>query len=72
MGNVDTTVDDEEFLNFFKKLFRTIKSGMIIYDSNTGKSKGYGFINLTSYIEYLKLIKSNKPYFLHQKILIIK
>ena len=69
---MDTTVDDEEFLNFFKKLFRTIKSGMIIYDSNTGKSKGYGFINLTSYIEYLKLIKSNKPYFLHQKILIIK
>lgn len=72
MGNVDITVDEEEFVNFFKKSFKSIKSGTIIYDSNTGMSKGYGFINLTNKVEYLKLIKSNQNYYLHQKMLVIK
>ena len=72
MVNVDITVDVEEFVNFFKKSFKSIKSGTIIYDSNTGMSKGYGFINLTNKVEYLKLIKGNQNYYLHQKMLVIK
>ena len=47
-------------------------SGKIIIDITTGKSKGYGFIKLSNYTEYMNLIKSEKPFILNNKMLIIK
>lgn len=58
--------------NFFKKQYPSILSGRIIKDQNTGKSKGFGFVNLLNYNEYLKLLNLDKPLIFHGKTLTIK
>ena len=72
VGNLDDSLDEEDFINYFKSYCESVKSGIIIRDSHTGKSKGYGFINLSSYEDYLRLIKSSQSYFLNNKMLVIK
>ena len=72
VGNLDDEVDEKDLITFFKNYFTSIRSARVIFDSTTGKSRGYGFINLTDYFEYFQLLKSNKPFILHDKILIIK
>jgi len=72
VGNLDDDVDEKELITFFKNYINSIRSARVIFDSATGKSRGYGFINLTDYFEYFQLLKSNKNFILHDKVLIIK
>ncbi len=72
MGNLDSTTDENELTEFFQKEFLSVLSSRIIRDSFNGKSKGFGFINLTNYDEYNKLLNLNRPITLKGKILIIK
>ena len=43
-----------------------------IYKQNSNDSRGFGFLNLTSYIDFLDILRNNKPFILREKILIIK
>ena len=72
IGNLDNDIDEKELITFFKNYLTSIRSACVIFDSATGKSRGYGFVNLTDYFEYFHLLKSKKPFILHNKILIIK
>lgn len=58
--------------NFFKKHYLSILSSKIIRDSTNGKSKGFGFVNLSDYYEYTKLLKFNKNIIFHGQVLTIK
>ena len=69
---MDCLIDENELTNFFKKDFLSILSSRIIRDSISGKSKGFGFVNLSDYHEYIRLLKSNKPIIFHGQVLIIK
>jgi len=65
-------IDENELTNFFQKEFISVLSSKIIRDSTSGKSKGFGFVNLSDYNEYMKLLKYNKPIIIRGQILTIK
>ena len=69
---MDSLTYENELTDFFKKVFFSVISSRIIKDSFSGKSKGFGFINLSDYNEYMKLLNLNKPLILKGRILIIK
>ena len=65
-------INENELTNFFQKEFLSVLSSKIIGDSTSGKSKGFGFVNLSDYNEYMKLLKYNKPIIIRGQILTIK
>ena len=65
-------INENELTNFFQKEFLSVLSSKIIGDSTSGKSKGFGFVNLSDYNEYMKLLKYNKPIIIRSQILTIK
>ena len=69
---MDINTDENELTEFFKKEFLSVLSSRIIKDSFNGKSKGFGFVNLTNYDEYIQLLNLNRPITLKGKILTIK
>lgn len=69
---MDINTDENELTEFFKKEFLSVLSSRIIKDSFNGKSKGFGFVNLTNYDEYIQLLNLNRPIILKGKILTIK
>ena len=69
---MDSLTNENELTQFFKKDYFSVLSSRIIKDSFSGKSKGFGFLNLSNYNEYMKLLNLNKPIILKGKILIIK
>ena len=68
MNNI---IEEKELTNFFKKDFLSISSSKIIRDSS-GKSKGFGFVYLSDFNEYTKLLNLNEPIIFHEQALIIK
>ena len=72
MGNLDNLTNENELTEFFKKEFVSVLSSRIIKDSFSGKSKGFGFLNLSNFNEYMKLLNLNKPLIHKGKILTIK
>lgn len=70
VGNLDNSTEEEELTTFFKNEFSSVKSSKIIRDSN-GKSKGFGFINLQDFNEYMGLLKLDRPLIFKGQILII-
>ena len=68
---LDNSTEEEELTTFFKNEFSSVKSSKIIRDSN-GKSKGFGFINLQDFNEYMGLLKLDRPLIFKGQILIIK
>ena len=72
VGNLDISIDELELTNFFKKKYLSILSSRIIKDSSNGKSKGFGFINLSDYNEYMQLLKLETSLILGGKMLNIK
>ena len=69
---MDNTIDEEELIAFFKNEFSSVKSSKIIRDAFSGKSKGFGFVNLQDFKEYMQLLKLNKPLILKGQLLTIK
>ena len=65
-------IDENELTSFFQKKFLSVLSSKIIRDSTNGKSKGFGFVNLSDYSEYMKLLKYYKPIIIRGQILTIK
>ncbi len=65
-------IDENELTSFFQKEFLSVLSSKIIRDSTSGKSKGFGFVNLSDYSEYMKLLKYYKPIIIRGQILTIK
>ena len=52
--------------------YPSVLSSRIIKDSSSGKSKGFGFVNLSDYNEYMQLLKLDTPIILGGKMLTIK
>ena len=73
VGNLDDSIDETELIRFFKnQKFHSIISSKIVKDSFNGKSKGFGFLNLSNYKEYQYLLNLNKLIYLKGKTLMIK
>jgi len=47
VGNMPYSTDDNELENIFKE-FGEVTSAKVIMDRETGRSKGFGFIEMTS------------------------
>ena len=69
---MDNSIEEDELTKFFKNKYSSILSSRIIKDSFSKKSKGFGFVNLSDYNEYIQLLNLNKPILFKGKILVIK
>ena len=69
---MDISIDETQLTNFLKKKYISVLSSKIIKDSSNGKSKGFGFVNLSDYNEYMQLLKLDTPIILGGKMLTIK
>ena len=69
---MDISIDETQLINFLKKKYISVLSSKIIKDSFNGKSKGFGFVNLSDYNEYMQLLKLDTPIILGGKMLTIK
>lgn len=47
VGNLGPDADKESLKTLFS-VFGTVEKASIIFDSNTGKSKGFGFVRMSS------------------------
>ena len=64
-------LDDEELVEIFEK-FGTIISAKVAMDKETGKSKGFGFIEMQNDAEALDAIESLNDISLGKKPLVVK
>jgi len=60
VGNLDISIDEQELTKCFQKTFKSVVSSRIIRESNSGKSRGFGFVNFTNFDEYNELLKHRK------------
>lgn len=56
VGNLPDSFQEEDLRNLFVD-FGTVKSAMLIIDRTTGKSRGFGFVEMSSKGEGLNAIK---------------
>ncbi|APR72000.1 RNA-binding protein [Acinetobacter haemolyticus CIP 64.3 = MTCC 9819] len=54
--NLDRSVTDAEVLELFKQ-YGKVESCVVVKDEGTGKSKGFGFVEMTNPREAVKAIK---------------
>ena len=57
IGNLDKKIEDLHLREAFQE-FGTVSSAKIILDKFTGKSRGFGFIEMPNQEEALKVIKT--------------
>lgn len=72
VGNIGEKTTEEELTNFFKKKLKSLLYCKIIYDNNTNKSKGFGFLHLSDKKEFDQLLSTEKDIYFHHKKLTIK
>lgn len=54
--NLERSVDEAELLALFQE-FGTVESTVVVLDAATGKSKGFGFVEMPHAREAIKAIK---------------
>ena len=54
--NLDRTITENEVLDLFKA-YGTVESCVLVNDAETGKSKGFGFVEMPNPREAVKAIK---------------
>lgn len=64
-------MDDAELLEFFEK-FGTVTSAKVAIDKETGKSKGFGFVDMPNREEGLEAIEGLNDLNLGKKVLVVK
>ncbi len=64
-------LDDAELMEIFEK-FGTINSAKVAMDRETGKSKGFGFVDMANEEEALEAIEHLKDISLGKKPLVVK
>ena len=57
IGNLDEKIEESHLKKAFQD-FGTVLSAKIIIDKNTGKSRGFGFIEMPNSEEALKVIET--------------
>ena len=72
VGNIDKTIKSEELRTFFHKQFPSVSNAKIIVDPISQKSKGFGFVDFTSYQEYQKVLENKVQKIFRNNKLIIK
>jgi RNA recognition motif-containing protein len=73
VGNLDISITDKELTSYFNKSFPSVISSRIIRDSISGKSRGFGFVNLLNFKEYNNLLRYHKDsFYLKGKLLTVK
>ncbi len=55
--NLDRAVVERELFDLFKP-FGQVESAVVVMDSSTGKSKGFGFVEMKNPREAIKAIKA--------------
>ena len=70
VGNIDKTIPNEELKKYFLNLYTSIISVKIIFDQETGKSKGFGFVEFTNYREFNKALNNKNPVYLGKQKLV--
>jgi RNA recognition motif-containing protein len=58
VGNIEFSVTDEELKRFFEEKGMQVKEATIIKDRYTGRSKGFGFVEMASGDEVENAIQS--------------
>lgn len=56
VGNLPLTVKDEDLRKLFEEIGLTVKSAKVINDRETGRSRGFGFVEVGSREEGQKAI----------------
>lgn len=56
VGNLDYNINDQDLERFFAE-YGTVESAKIIIDKYNGRSKGFGFVEMSNEEEALKAIK---------------
>jgi RNA recognition motif-containing protein len=68
VGNLPYSTTDDDLQALFSQV-GTVKSAMVITDRDTGRSKGFGFVEMTSSDEAQKAISKYDGYQLEQRAL---
>ena len=61
VGNIDKSISFEEVKNYFYSRFNSIISAKLITNQQTGRSKGYAFIEFTCYKEFVVALNIKEP-----------
>ena len=52
MGELESTITDDDLKNAFMHFYKSVNSAKVIADQNTKISKGYGFVKFHDKIEW--------------------
>ena len=61
IGNIDKSIDFTEVKNYFYERYNSIISAKLITNPETGRSKGFGFIEFTNYKEFQTALTQKDP-----------
>ena len=61
VGNIDKSISFEEVKNYFYSKFNSIISAKLITNQQTGRSKGYAFIEFANYKEFHEALSIKEP-----------
>ena len=61
VGNIDKSISFEEVKNYFCSKYSSIISAKLITNQQTGRSKGYAFIEFTNYKEFHEALNTKEP-----------
>ena len=61
VGNIDKSISFDEVKNYFYSKFSSIISAKLIVNQQTGRSKGYAFIEFSSYKEFCEALNIKEP-----------
>ena len=61
IGNIDKSIDFSEVKNYFYERYHSIISAKLITNQQTGRSKGFAFLEFTDYKEFQTAMKPKDP-----------
>ena len=61
IGNIDKSIDFSEVKNYFYERYHSIISAKLITNQQTGRSKGFAFLEFTDYKEFRTAMKPKDP-----------
>jgi RNA recognition motif-containing protein len=72
IAGIGTDINDEILYNYFSKFYRSVTSAKVIYNINSGLSKGYGFVKFKDANEYERALNEMNGRILNSRIIKVK